>query len=118
MNHSFVATTAHFAQIPHVDKVPFPFYAHTRFHPEPRSQTPVQLKLLSVKMHSFMGTAVTWCVDDDDDDLQAIIMWPPSFIDMIKSMRHPLLFKHFVSFLAYVQGFTTPVEEKKREENK
>lgn len=56
-------------------------------------------------MHSFMVTAVTWGADDDDDDdddLQAIIMWPPSFIDMIKSMRHPLLFKHFVSFLAYV----------------
>lgn len=65
-------------------------------------------------MHSFMVTAVRWCVDDDDDDdLQAIIMWPPSFIDMIESMRHPLLFKHFVSFLAYVEGFTTPVEGKK-----
>lgn len=67
-------------------------------------------------MHSFMVTAVRWCVDDDDDDLQAIIMWPPSFIDMIESMRHPLLFKHFVSFLAYVEGFTTPVEGKRREE--
>lgn len=58
-------------------------------------------------MHSFMVTAIR-C---EDDDLQAIIMWPPPFIDMIKSMRHPLLFKHFVSFLAYVERFTTPVKK-------
>lgn len=69
-------------------------------------------------MHSFMVTAVIWCVEDDDDDLQAIIMWPPSFIDMIKSMRHPLLLKHFVSFLAYVERLTTPVGKKKGKEKK
>lgn len=68
-------------------------------------------------MHSFTVTAVIWCVEDDDD-LQAIIMWPPSFIDMIKSMRHPLLLKHFVSFLAYVERLTTPVEKKQGKEKK
>lgn len=69
-------------------------------------------------MRSFRVTAMIWCVDDDAD-LQAIIMWPPSFIDMIESMRHPLLLKHFVSFLAYVERFTTPVEKtnKKRKTN-
>lgn len=42
-------------------------------------------------------------------------MWPPSFIDMIKSMRHPLLLKYSVSFLAYVERFTTPVERNKNQ---
>lgn len=60
-----------------------------------------------------MVTAMNWCVDDD---LQAIIVWPPSFIDMIKSMRHPLLLKHFVSFLAYVERFTTPVGKRIKKE--
>lgn len=102
--HYLIATAAYYAKISHVDQVPFPFYAHTPLHPKPKSWTPIHLKLLSVKMHSFMVTAI-WC---EDDDLQAIIMWPPSFIDMIKSMRHPLLLKHFVSFFAYVERFTTP----------
>lgn len=90
-----------------VDQVPFPFYAHSPLYPEAKSSTPIHLKLLSVKMHSFVVTAMIWY--EDDGDLQAIVMWPPSFIDMIKSMRHPLLLKHFVSFLAYVERFATPV---------
>lgn len=64
-------------------------------------------------MRSFTVTPMIWCVDNDDD-LQAVIMGPPSFIDMIKSMRYPLLLKYFVSFLANVERFTTPVEKTKK----
>lgn len=35
-------------------------------------------------------------------------MWTPSFIDVIKSMRNPLLFKNFVSFLTDVERLASP----------
>lgn len=41
-------------------------------------------------------------------------MWTPSFIDVIKSMRNPLLFKNFVSFLTDVERLASP-RNKKRE---
>lgn len=39
---------------------------------------------------------------------QPIVMWTPSFIDVIKSMRNPLLLKNFVSFLTNVERFASP----------
>lgn len=42
------------------------------------------------------------------DESQPIVMWTPSFIDVIKSMRKPLLFKNFVSFLTNVERFASP----------
>lgn len=35
-------------------------------------------------------------------------MWTPSFIDVIKSMRNPLLFKNFVSFFTNVERLASP----------
>lgn len=35
-------------------------------------------------------------------------MWTPSFIDVIKSMRNPLLLKNFVSFFTNVERFASP----------
>lgn len=39
---------------------------------------------------------------------EPIVVWTPSFIDVIKSMRDPLLLKNFVSFLANVERLASP----------
>lgn len=48
------------------------------------------------------------------DESQPIVMWTPSFIDVIKSMRNPLLFKNFVSFLTNVERFASPRIKRKK----
>lgn len=45
---------------------------------------------------------------------EPIVVWTPSFIDVIKSMRDPLLLKNFVSFLTNVERLASP-RKKKRE---
>lgn len=49
-----------------------------------------------------------------DGESQPIVMWTPSFIDVIKSMRDPLLFKNFVSFLTNVERLASPRIKKGR----
>lgn len=39
---------------------------------------------------------------------QPIVMWTPSFIDVVKSVRHPLLLKNSVSLLTDVERFASP----------
>lgn len=43
---------------------------------------------------------------------EPIVVWTPSFIDVIKSMRDPLLFKNFVSFLTNVERLASPRKKK------
>lgn len=45
---------------------------------------------------------------------QPIVMWTPSFIDVIKSMRNPLLFKNFVSFFTNVERLASPRMKRKK----
>lgn len=35
-------------------------------------------------------------------------MWAPSFIDVVESVRNPLLLKNFVSFLTNVERLASP----------
>lgn len=44
---------------------------------------------------------------------QPIVMWTPSFIDVVKSVRNPLLLKNFVSLLTDVERFASPATQTK-----
>lgn len=48
---------------------------------------------------------------------QPIVMWTPSFIDVIKSMRNPLLFKNFVSFFTNVERLASPRMKRKKKKH-
>lgn len=39
---------------------------------------------------------------------QPVVVWTPSFIDVVKGVRNPLLLEHSVALLTDVERFTSP----------
>lgn len=46
---------------------------------------------------------------------QSIVVWTPSFIDVIESVRDPLLLEHSVPLLADVERLASPATQTKTE---